>query len=279
LSEITVLLSLYGENSYAKELLASLKSQTHPVRLISRSDDEPEHLGIVNSYRRLLGQVPSDSSYIMFCDQDDVWFPHKAETLLRAMEREEATFEGPVLVHGDAVVTDSGLNVVKRRFIAKWARKRDFFSILMFNMVQGASMLINRPLYELIKELPYDSIFYDRFIHMAAEIAGRRVFVDEPLMYYRQHAGNSIGAFSMSKKRMGHFFSTDEEILYSGNERICRDYHGYLSEDKKRALVDYEEMANTRNPFKRSCLILRYLWRFPGTSLKKLPRAWLCRPR
>ena len=203
--DVVVLLSKYGECVYFKETLESLRWQTVKPSVLMRYDDEAEseHLGVKGSFRYLLSQVPEVYSYILFCDQDDVWLPRKIESLLDAMQRAEKEHFGPILVHCDAFVTDEKLRIIRRRFICKWARHDDFFGTLMFNKVQGASMMINRPLFDRIRDLPEEGPLYDRYIHLVAEIIGRRVFIDRSLLYYRQHGNNTIGAFG--RKQRVHF--------------------------------------------------------------------------
>ena len=269
--DVCVLLSKYGECRYLEETLESLRRQTGQPALCIRCDDEAEsgHLGIKGSFRHLLSQVPDACSYILFCDQDDVWFPRKIERLLSAMKKAEMENAGPVLVHGDAFVADEKLRLIKRRFISKWARHDDFFGTLLFNKVQGASMLINRPLLERIRDLPEEGPLYDRYIHLVAEIIGRRVFIDRPLMYYRQHRNNAIGAFGRNPRVRFEFLNEDERALVMGNEYVIRRFAADLSAQKRKVVDNYRVFMTTRNPFRRLELIIRYLWPYPGAMVKK----------
>lgn len=274
--EVCVLLSRYGDCPYVEELLDSLNRQTVGPELIIRRDDEDAgmHRGIKGSFRQLLSQVPASASYVMFCDQDDVWMPGKIEKILKAMKDAENGFHGPVLAHADAHVADKDLRILKRRFIAKWARKRDFFGTLMFNKVQGASMMINRPLLELIKDLPDEGPLYDRYIHLVAEIFGRRVFLDESLMYYRQHGSNQIGAFGRKPRIAPEFLNEDDRALQRGNEFVFGRFFSGLSPERKAVVKDYREFVTTRSPSRRLALMLRYLIPYPGTLAKKIVKVF-----
>jgi len=66
--------------------------------------------------------------------------------------------------------------------------------------VQGSSTMINRKLKE--HALPFvDNIYvHDRYLHILSEIYGERYFLNEPLMYYRQHSKNLIGSNTIIKK-------------------------------------------------------------------------------
>jgi rhamnosyltransferase len=188
------------------------------------------------------------------------------------MKLAEKESRGPILVHCDAFVTGQTLRITKRRFISKWARQNDFFGSLMFNKVQGSSSMINRPLLELVKDLPEEGPVYDRYIHLVAEVFGRRVFVDRPLMYYRQHGANSIGAYGRKQQLRFEFLNDDDKALFSGNKYVLNRFCKYLSPEKKHMVRDYKLLFTTRNPFLRFKIIYRYLRFYPGTMIKKLAK-------
>jgi rhamnosyltransferase len=47
----------------------------------------------------------SEADYIMYCDQDDVWFKDKVEVLLKILHHEKSLVKFPLLVHADCFVT------------------------------------------------------------------------------------------------------------------------------------------------------------------------------
>jgi rhamnosyltransferase len=54
----------------------------------------------------------SEADYIMYCDQDDVWFKDKVEVLLKEiLHHEKSLVKFPLLVHADCFVTDESLVV------------------------------------------------------------------------------------------------------------------------------------------------------------------------
>lgn len=107
--QVQILLSTYNGERWLSELLASLLWQTHKHwQLIIRDDgstdntwallqawqaqhpqrvkcviSEREHVGTTESFNRLV--AASNADYLLFCDQDDVWFPEKIELQLNTL--------------------------------------------------------------------------------------------------------------------------------------------------------------------------------------------------
>lgn len=130
---VTVLLSAYNGANFIGQQLDSLLLQTSKNFVVHVRDDgstdetgdivdlyalknpgvvfhvldDLGNLGAANSFLALLNHV-KEPAYVMFCDQDDVWFPDKIEKFLsRIREVESDRPSGtPVLVFGDMVVTD-----------------------------------------------------------------------------------------------------------------------------------------------------------------------------
>ncbi len=267
-ADVAVLLSRFGNCPYLGEQLESLERQTVRPLIIDRSDDPPEHLGVDGSVTRLMSLVPADVSWSRCCDQDDVWFPGKTETMLGVMLQEERRCPGPILVHSDSTVTDRELVVRRKRFISRWARRGDYFGALFFNKVQGATMMLNRALFELVRGGPPEGILYDRYIHLMAESLGRRVFIDRPLMYYRQHESNAVGADTRAPGGLTFLGRRDWKLLEEN--RIFLALHGEaLDAGRKRVVEEYLAFTSVRNPVERLRLAWKYLRPYPATLVKK----------
>ena len=143
----------------------------------------------------------ASSKFIMYCDQDDVWLPQKIERMVERMVNAEIHLGPiPLLIHSDSKVVDENLNVLQEAFIGRRGLRTDITGILLANSCQGACMMINQPLRsELLhaaQVLPYDY----RAALLASAI-GRRIFIAESLMLYRQHGANVIGALGIREGR------------------------------------------------------------------------------
>jgi hypothetical protein len=94
---------------------------------------------------------------------------------------------------------------------------------LLFNCVSGHSMLFHQSLLE--KALPFpDSGYYDHWMAFVASHWGNIDFIKEPLVKYRQHENNTIGALRKYKKIKG--FSRSLNRIKGENEwlKTCAVY-------------------------------------------------------
>lgn len=221
---VDILLPTYNGAAYVSDQIKSLLAQTHSdIKIFIRDDgstddtckiigelasldprviligDSIGNLGLVNNVNLLMGF--SNANYLMYCDQDDVWFPEKVEVLLNELVKAEARFGDniPMLVHSDAYVTDENLKG-KKLFKGKAPLKYGLRNSLFKYYVQGASSIFNRSLKDKI--FPFiDGIYlHDRYTHLIAEVLGRRIYIDKPLMYYRQHIANLVGSSNFLQK-------------------------------------------------------------------------------
>jgi hypothetical protein len=62
------------------------------------------------------------------------------------------------------------------------------------NVATGATVMLNRPLRELVGPVPPGAVFQDWWFACVAAVFGRVVAVREATMLYRQHGANVVGA-------------------------------------------------------------------------------------
>ncbi len=223
MNEIAILVSVYNGEQYLAEQLDSLLNQTYPNIHIYIHDDgsNDRSVNLIREYQRNNPQkifvldYPSTGgacanfmsmlhyakeSYVMFCDQDDVWLPHKVEQENRKMQMCELQFPGmPCLVFSDLYVVDDKLNIISNSFMQYAGRNpynTDYKSLIMQNVAPGCTMLLNHSLVEqIMKCTDIEKIgMHDKWAILVAALQGKICFVNQPLSKYRQHQGNVVGA-------------------------------------------------------------------------------------
>lgn len=222
MAEVQILLSTWNGEAWLAELLTSLTrqsfadwellvrddgSQDQTLKIIlewqreypyhsSKLITDGEHLGSTQSFSRLVEH--STASYLMFCDQDDIWFPEKIEFSLAALKKLEAELgtDLPILVHTDMAVVDEAKDLAAISFWALRAfdveqRKQAY---LLTNVVSGCASLFNRAAADKAFPIPEQAMQHDRWLALVCAWFGRVYAVRQPLLFYRQHGNNQIGA-------------------------------------------------------------------------------------
>ena len=209
----------------------------------------------------------STAPYVMYCDWDDVWLPEKIELTLNEMLLAEKESPGPTLVHTDAYVVDSNLAIERERFIGPRGRLRDSRH-LYSPIASRSSTMINSPLRDKLLRvrpvLPYD---YHNGVISAA--TGQRRFIDKPLLFYRQHSSNAIGAGKIDHTKPRSITKTSPALQMAINGfPIIQQTLGYftdeLSADTVEEFNDASELLFGDNVLKRLHIALRRRYGFYG---------------
>lgn len=245
---IDILLATYNGQEYLSEQIDSILAQSNQDwQLLIRDDgsvdntrsiikdyvarypdkigfieDEGSHLGASLNFQRLLEH--SAAEYTMFCDQDDVWLPRKIErtlTLLKATEKEYPN--KPVLVHTDLRVVDSRLKTIAR---STWRYQgtspetgNDPDKVVLQNVATGCTIMINQKAKDVSMPIPKEAVMHDWWIVINVAKHGRIAYIPDPLVLYRQHSNNAVGAkklprmnrrlllekFSLRKRLLNHY--------------------------------------------------------------------------
>jgi glycosyltransferase involved in cell wall biosynthesis len=150
------------------------------------------NLGYIKNYEKAF--TLATKPYIAIADQDDIWFPNKISLLMAAIENN-------LMVYSDNLYIDSEDNSTGRQFShCRYLREcTSCLNFIMTNGISGHTALINR---ELLKyALPFNKdIPYDYWLAFHAVQYGKIPYVNEPLVGYRQHDNNVIGALGLTKK-------------------------------------------------------------------------------
>jgi hypothetical protein len=135
----------------------------------------------------------------MFCDQDDIWLPHKiAITFDKMFELEKkSSREMPLLVFTDLTVVDEDGSVYADSI---WEYQKldpgnvsNLNRLLLQNIPTGCTIMINRSLREKASPIPADAAMHDWWTTLVATAFGTSGYVPESTILYRQHGLNVCG--------------------------------------------------------------------------------------
>ncbi|WP_237288592.1 glycosyltransferase [Variovorax sp. PAMC 28711] len=154
-------------------------------------------LGVTRNFEQ--AATACRSALIALCDQDDVWH---AGRLARMVAQFEARPD-LLLLHSDALLVDGDLKPlgstlftaleIKPEELAAIANGRAFEALQRRNLVTGATTVFRRSLLAAALPFPPEWV-HDEWLAAIASATGRMDVLPEPLIDYRQHAANQIGA-------------------------------------------------------------------------------------
>ncbi len=180
-----------GSTDHTKEILNTYQKNYPQITFI---DDQLGNIGIAKSYHLLLQHAENyHPQYIMYADQDDIWLPHKTETLVNLIATTDKSL--PALVFSDAQLVDANLAPIADSFLnfQKFPLKftADFRALLLYSPILGCCTLFNHAL--LTKILSYSSDLFpypDKLALIIASSFGKVLQTAEKTILYRQHSTN-----------------------------------------------------------------------------------------
>lgn len=287
--KVEILLATYNGERYLREQLDSILEQDYENWVVRACDDaSTDHTyEILEEYReqnpdkfiitrneRGFGSAKSNfmhliqnstCDYVMCCDQDDVWLPNKISLTMQEMRKNEQSNK-PILVHTDLKVVDSKLNVLSDSFFVHSNFRKEFTlnEILIQNFVTGCTMMMNRPMVELMSRVNNcdNILMHDWLASVLATSVGRVAFVDQPTMLYRQHAINSVGAkkygfaLFLSKLKEAKMRQSLVNTSVQAGE-ITKLYQDILDEEKYQLLYQYSTIWE-KSKLRRICFYLKH---------------------
>ena len=169
------------------------------------------------NFMKLLNVTNAD--YVMFSDQDDMWYRRKVKTTFECMKRLEAKYgeTTPLMVHTDLSLMDESGKKIAQSFyeyqklpIQKPSKSGSGSSfsldslnrLLIQNTVTGCTVMMNKAAADLLRKAPVSEmvLMFDHYAAILVAATGHIAFVDEPLIRYRQHGGNMVGAHAADSK-------------------------------------------------------------------------------
>jgi glycosyltransferase involved in cell wall biosynthesis len=227
---IAILLASYNGAANLRAQLDSFCAQTLAAALLIVSDDgstdasrailaefaarhpelplqliEGPQRGAAQNFLHLLRAVPAEIDMVAISDQDDVWLPEKLARGAAALAGQD--WAVPALSTGTSWVCDADLHRQGRLPVP--ARPPGFRNALVQNIAGGNTMMLNRAGLEVLQAASHEArklVVHDWWIYqIIAGVGGTVTFDPEPVLLYRQHGGNLIGAnhgFAAKKRRL-----------------------------------------------------------------------------
>ena len=215
---ISVALCTYNGKRFIKEQLKSIISQTTSVDEIIICDDKStdgtvqeiykfresvessvnirvfvnsRNYGVTKNFEKAISLCRGD--IIFLADQDDVWLNNKVSSMITVFDEDEKcqlVFTDAALVDSDMKDTGRGLWELTHPYLKEKYVVSDFTG---HRFVTGATVAFRRDLLAQAIPIP-DCWIHDAWLAVIASQNGNIKYIDQKLVFYRQHEKNVVGA-------------------------------------------------------------------------------------
>jgi len=264
---IDILLATYNGEKFLREQIVSLQNQSFSDWKLLIHDDgsNDETITIIKEFQtndsritliedgirfgdagknfmHLLSLASSD--FIMFCDQDDIWMSDKIEIHYNGI-KDKTT---PAMIYSNGYIYKDNINT-HVEFIT-FHRNNIQDSIFLNGGIHGCCVMINKFLLKKINYIYPDYVFmHDHFITMLSVTFAEIIYIDRPLMLYRQHDNNVTGNIEISFfQRLATFLNYNNPIIerkhYNANKSFYDTYKSILDKKNKKLFLDYFRFPN-----------------------------------
>lgn len=219
--KISVCMATYNGEKYIEEQLRSILSQLGENDEVIISDDSSTDntVNIIKSFNDKRIKIFDHQKFrspilnfenalkhatgdiIVLADQDDIWKPHKIETIKKYLQDYD-------LVVSDADIIDEFGNIIAFSFFKINNSKKGLMRNLIKNSYMGCTMAFNRKILEKALPFPRDIPMHDWWIGLIAEMYGKTYFIEDKLISYRRHGANTSPTGEKSK------YSLSDKILF-----------------------------------------------------------------
>jgi glycosyltransferase involved in cell wall biosynthesis len=216
---VAVLMGTKDGAAFIDEQLQSLLAQSHPLVDLWISDDgsidgttaiietwksrwpkgrmtlvEGPRQGFAANFRSMILDRRIDADCYAFCDQDDIWEPDRLESAIGWMQAHGTKKIPLMFCSRTATMTETGSLVGHSPL---FARPPSFRNALVQSIAGGNTILLNAAARDLLARASARTGFvsHDWWAYLIVTAAGGIVRYDpRPLVRYRQHAANLVGA-------------------------------------------------------------------------------------
>jgi glycosyltransferase involved in cell wall biosynthesis len=206
---VSIAVATWNGARYLREQLDTLYGQTWPNLEVVASDDastdgtaailaeyaaqrglrysvSPSRLGLVQNFARAISLCHGE--LVALSDQDDLWKPHKIETLVRNLGEFTLIYCSPL----ERLATDGRVELdAATPQVADFARRRGTGAptrcLLAENWVVSHTILFRRELIRHALPIPPHQPYHDGWLALVASTLGGINYLDANLQTYRQH--------------------------------------------------------------------------------------------
>ena len=233
-----------GSTDDTRDILAEFAARVpQEVRLF----DGPRR-GVAANFLTLLCRQDLPPGPVAFCDQDDIWYPHRLD---RALDRLGAA-PGVALYCSR---TDLGNDPDHPRATSPlWQRPPCFRNALIQTVAGGNTMVLSPEAVALAREAGADPLpaFHDWWFYLLVTGAAGRILYDaQPTLFYRQHEENTLGrnrGFGARYARLGTIWQGRYHHWMTRNIRALQRNQHLLTPENRALLTEFAALRRRKGP-------------------------------
>lgn len=248
-----------GSSDATPALLAELAASNDRFTLLC---DQRGRLGYAGNFAALLdAALLGEHRLFLLSDQDDLWQRSRAKRQIALLESTAGSGENrtPCMCHSDLSLIDGEGHAISASFLSAMqirheAPARQLPTLLSQNFVTGCTVAMNRELLALALPFSANARNHDHWLALCAACYGMLLFDPLPLVAYRQHQHNAIGASGIAQKLLRHPVKTlgralehlddTRRMALIANELLSRN-PACLKDDAKRLLQSVVEILSS----------------------------------
>lgn len=270
-ARVAVLMCTYNGQRFLAEQLDSIERQNHHDWTMVVSDDGSidSTTDILDSYRRrwgeekltilegpkrgfaanfmsITGNKQIQADFFAWSDQDDIWYDDKLQSAVAWLQDIP---EGiPALYCGRTeLACERGLSI---GYATLFSRPFGFSNALVQSVAGGNTMVFNQAARKLLQESSenYDIVSHDWWAYLLVTGVGGRFFYEErPLVLYRQHEANFVGANTSFKAYFVRICKVFQGRFSLWNEKNIAGLEAveYLLTEENKAALRHFKMARS----------------------------------
>jgi len=250
-----IIIDDYSNDNTVDNILLFMREYPEIIFKLLKNDF---NLGVNKTFEK--GIEYANGTYVMFCDQDDIWDLNKIEVMYEKIKKNNIS----------VVACLSYLYLKGKKTNNLYLKKQniDIFS----NIVRGASILIKKEY--LIRLLPFSLYdLYDKWVYFNSVIDNEFILVNKAYDYYRIHDNNIVGlkikysSCDVLKERF-----SKRKIFYSELKKKSSNKNGllYYKIDFIIKFYIFLEEYYKNKTIKNFFLVLYYLFKIKASFKKKI---------
>ena len=230
------------------EILHHYQQKDNRIQLLRNASNEV----YISTFQK--GILAANSELIALSDQDDIWLENKISHLFQKLEKHDLIYSDSELINAKNEKMGKRMSEIKRQIA--------YDSPLMYTFgawAPGHSMLFNRRIIPANFKFP-SFVSHDYLIGFLATCNHGMTYTSEPLVLYRQHNNNAIGA-NLKKAPKNPQHKKNKDLLIQNRiellATLCPDTLAFEKNIFQQLSIDFKGKSLI-NRLRRSILTIKH---------------------